>query len=76
MRLPPSAAAASAAAPSAQAIRDNAAAFINQHSQAFGLSTGMAELQLRKTDTDLVGATHLTYAQQYAGLTVFGAVSK
>ncbi len=76
VRLPPSAAAASASAPSAQAMRDNAAAFINQHSQAFGLSTGTAELQLRTTDTDLVGATHLTYAQQYAGLPVFGATLK
>ncbi len=75
VRLPPSAA-ASSVAPSAQAMRDNATAFINQHSQAFGLSTGVAELQLQKTETDSVGTTHFTYAQRYAGLPVFGAVLK
>jgi len=76
VRLPASGVAASAAAPSAQAMRETAAAFINQHAQAFGLATGMAELQLRNTETDNVGSTHLTYMQQYAGLPVFGAVLK
>jgi len=36
VRLPASGVAASAAAPSAQAMRETAAAFINQHAQAFG----------------------------------------
>jgi len=76
VRLPASAAAATATAPGAQAMRDPAAAFINLHSQAFGLSAGMAELQLQRTETDSVGATHLTYTQHYAGLPVFGAVLK
>src|SRR6476620_639922 len=47
VRLPPSAVAKSAAAPSVQAIRDTAAAFISRHGQAFGLSRGMADLQLQ-----------------------------
>ncbi len=76
VRLPPSAVAKSAAAPSVQAMQDTAASFINQHARAFGLSGGMADLQLQKTETDSVGATHLNYAQQYAGLPVFGAVLK
>ena len=76
VRLPPSAVAKSAAAPSVQAMQDTAASFINQHARAFGLSRGMADLQLQKTETDSVGATHLNYAQQYAGLPVFGAVLK
>ena len=48
-------------------MRDSAAAFINLHARAFGLSSGMAELQPAETEADSVGATHLTYAQQYAG---------
>src|SRR6476620_1296477 len=49
VRLPPSAVAKTAAAPSAQAMQDNAASFINRHAQAFGLRSGMADLQLQRT---------------------------
>jgi Zn-dependent metalloprotease len=79
VRLPPSAAAsavASTAVPSAQAMRDSAATFINLHARAFGLSSGVAELHLQRAETDSVGATHISYTQQYAGLPVFGAVLK
>ena len=82
----PSASAARAAAPpllaapitsaANQAMKDSAAAFINRHSQALGLRTGTNELKLRKSESDRLGQTHLTYTQEYAGLPVFGAVLK
>ncbi len=67
-------AAAPTANASVQAMKDSAASFINRHAQAFGLATGTSELRLRKTETDQLGKTHLTYTQEYAGLPVFGAV--
>lgn len=57
-------------------MRDNTAAFVNQHAQAFGLNTGSSELHFRKAETDRLGNSHLTYTQEYAGLPVFGAVLK
>jgi Zn-dependent metalloprotease len=60
----------------ATSYKFTAAAFINRHAAALGLRTGMAELALRRTESDSQGQTHLTYTQQYAGLPVFGGVLK
>ncbi|MGH7127556.1 MAG: PA domain-containing protein, partial [Planctomycetaceae bacterium] len=54
----------------------SAAAFLDRHGAAFGLRGGSAELALQRTRTDQLGQTHLTYAQRYAGLPVFGAQLK
>ena len=53
-----------------------ATSFVDRHAAAFGLRSAATELKLQKTQTDRHGETHLTYAQQYAGLPVFGATLK
>jgi Zn-dependent metalloprotease len=53
-----------------------AASFLDRHGAAFGLSTGSAELELRKSEADEVGQKHLSYEQRYRGLPVFGATLK
>ena len=53
-----------------------AASFVDRHAPAFGLARGSADLELRRTDTDRQGKTHLTYAQKYKGIPVFGATLK
>jgi Zn-dependent metalloprotease len=63
-------------ATTAQDKKDSAAAFMDRHGRAFGLSVGSAELTLRKMEKDRLGQTHLTYTQEYAGVPVFGAVLK
>ncbi|MGH8252303.1 MAG: M4 family metallopeptidase [Steroidobacteraceae bacterium] len=68
--------------PQAQAAQKSAVyeaaagSFIDRHASAFGLSRGSADLALRRTETDAQGQTHLTYAQKYRGLPVFGATLK
>jgi Zn-dependent metalloprotease len=73
VRLPPGQAAKAA---TMQDKKDSAESFIGKYGQAFGLRAGAAELRLRRTETDSLGQTHLTYTQEYAGLPVFGAVLK
>lgn len=58
------------------ALNATAMSFVDRHAAAFGLRSAAAELALRNTETDRHGETHLTYAQQYAGLPVFGATLK
>jgi Zn-dependent metalloprotease len=53
-----------------------AAAFIDRHGRAFGLSAGSAELTLPRVETDRLGHTHLTYTQEHGGVPVFGAILK
>ena len=73
VRLPATAAAPAAIA---QAKQDRAADFVNRYADAFGVRNGMADLQLRKTQTDSLGQTHLTWSQVYAGLPVFAGTLK
>jgi Zn-dependent metalloprotease len=75
VRLPAGSNAAAGAA-TAQAKQARAADFINRYAAAFGLRSGIADLALRRTQTDKLGQTHLTYAQLYAGLPVFGSALK
>ncbi|HET8692512.1 MAG TPA: M4 family metallopeptidase [Steroidobacteraceae bacterium] len=53
-----------------------AAGFLNQYGAAFGLRSGAADLELRKSEADDIGQTHLTYEQRYKGLPVFGSALK
>ena len=64
------------AARSPAAYAAAAGSFVDRHASAFGLARGSADLELRRTDTDRQGKTHLTYAQKYKGVPVFGATLK
>ena len=74
VRLP--AGSAATGATTAQARSDSAAAFVNRYGPAFGLRSGIAELELRRSNTDKVGQSHLSYTQVHAGLPVFGSFFK
>jgi bacillolysin len=58
------------------ALNASAASFLDRHGAAFGLRAGSRELELRRTETDEYGVTHVTYAQRYHGLPVHGAQLK
>ncbi len=60
----------------AAALDVSAASFLDRHGAAFGLRAGSRELELRRTETDDLGQTHVTYAQRYGSLPVFGAELK
>lgn len=57
-------------------LQRSAASFLDVHGAAFGLRSGSADLALKRAASDDIGQTHLTYAQQYAGLPVFGSQLK
>ncbi len=67
---------AGGAAATVEGKKASVAAFLDRHGRAFGLSTGSAELTLRRAETDRLGHTHITYLQEHAGVPVFGAVLK
>ena len=75
-RVGPGRSLAARAAATADEKKTSAAAFLDRHGRAFGLSTGAAELTLRRAETDRLGHTHFTYTQEHAGVPVFGAVLK
>ena len=58
------------------ALNASASSFLDRHGAAFGLRAGSRDLELRRTQTDEFGVTHVTYAQRYHGLPVFGAELK
>jgi Zn-dependent metalloprotease len=60
----------------AASLQRSAASFLDMHGAAFGLRSGSADLALKRAESDDLGQTHLTYAQQYAGLPVFGSQLK
>ncbi len=61
---------------SAAKLGASAASFLDRHGAAFGLRAGSRDLELRRSETDELGQTHLTYAQRYGALPVFGAQLK
>lgn len=63
-------------APAAGAPAQKAAAFFEQHADAFGMRNPGAELSLARTSTDRTGMTRLDYAQVYEGVPVFAGVMK
>jgi Zn-dependent metalloprotease len=70
------AAAASGTRQAAASARDEASAFLRRHGAAFGLRDAAAELQVVGERTDRVGQRHITYAQTYRGVPVFGGMLK
>jgi Zn-dependent metalloprotease len=50
--------------------------FLKQFGAILGVADADADLVQVSSDTDAYGGTHITYAQQYRGLAVFGAVLK
>jgi len=60
----------------AAAFGSAAAAFVDRNAAAFGLRNGSADLALQRSETDRLGTTRLTYAQNYRGVPVFGATLK
>jgi Zn-dependent metalloprotease len=67
---------AMAGARAARPVSDKAAEFLATYAAAFGLENAAAELALTRSSSDSLGGTHLTYAQRYRGLPVFGASLK
>jgi Zn-dependent metalloprotease len=57
------------------ARNDEAMRFVGHHAQAFGLRA-YADIELRRAERDRLGRSHLSYAQVYDGLPVFGASLK
>lgn len=60
---------------SVRSMQEKAAAFFGNHAQAFGLRD-MSDLRMRRTESDKLGHTHVSFAQEYAGVPVFGAEIK
>ena len=58
------------------ALSAAAGSFLDRHGAAFGLRAGSRDLELRRSETDEYGQTHLTYAQRYNSLPVYGAELK
>ena len=60
----------------ADAQRDHSAAFFADYGSAFGISSVLGELRTVGIDRDRLGWSHLTHAQVYRGVPVFGAQLK
>ncbi|MCB0084668.1 MAG: hypothetical protein KDE47_27195, partial [Caldilineaceae bacterium] len=65
--------AASTGASMAMSVRQKSTAFLNSYGALFGLQQPDQELILRAVQRDAQGITHVQYAQQYAGIPVFGS---